>query len=213
MSTPVLYSFRRCPYCMRAHMALKNAGIKVELREVVLKDMPEQLLALSPDATVPVLLLPDDEVMTESWDIVKWALSQNDSSNWLGSHNEYSLDAEMLIETNDYSFKVDLDHYKYADRYPENSQEYYRTACEEFIEELEEMLTENEYLLADTISLADIGVFPFIRQFSLVDKDWFEQSRYSAVQHWLQGLINSDLFLHIFKKHKPWRNGAEITLI
>jgi glutathione S-transferase len=198
---------------MRAHMALKNADIKVELREVVLKDMPEQLLALSPDATVPVLLLPDDEVITESWDIVKWALSQNGSSNWLGSNNEYSLDAEMLIETNDYSFKMNLDHYKYADRYPENSQEYYRTACEEFIEELEDMLTGREYLLADAISLADIGVFPFIRQFSLVDKDWFEQSRYSAVRHWLQGLTDSDLFQHIFQKHQPWQKGAEITFI
>ena len=178
METAILYSFRRCPYCMRAHMALKNAGVKVELREVKLSAMPEQALALSDHATVPVLALTDGSVIDESWDIVKWSLAQNDPDNWLGDNNKHLLDAEILIETNDYSFKTDLDHYKYADRHPEHSEEYYREKCEEFIEELEDMLTENTYLLADQLSLADIGVFPFIRQFSLVDKEWFDRAPY-----------------------------------
>ena len=207
MNIPVLYSFRRCPYCMRAHMALKNTGIKIELREVELKDLPQQLTDISSEATVPVLQLPDGKVFTESWEIVKWALEQNDPDNWSGSDNRYVLDADMLVETSDYSFKTDLDLYKYADRHPEHSQEFYRQACEEFIEELEDMLSENKYLLGDEISLADIGVFPFIRQFSLVDDEWFKQSKYSGVKRWLQSLLDTDLFQVVFQKHKIWQLG------
>ena len=213
MSIPILYSFRRCPYCMRAHMALKQSGIKVELREVKLSDMPAEALALSPEATVPILALPDGTVFTESWDIVKWALAQNDPSSWLGDNDEHSLDAEMLIETNDFSFKEDLDRYKYADRFPEHDEEHYRTACEEFIEELEEMLTENHYLLADQMSLADIGVFPFVRQFSLVNKEWFASTPYPKVQNWLQNLIDTDLFQKVFHKHDRWHSAATTIYI
>ncbi len=204
MRVPVLYSFRRCPYCMRAHMALKQSGIEVELREVKLSEMPAEVLAITPDATVPVLVLTDGSVYTESWDIVKWSLLQNDPEQWSGSTNDYLLDAEMLIETNDFSFKNDLDHYKYADRFPEHGEEHYRKACEEFILELEDMLTENRYLLADQLSLADIGVFPFVRQFSMVNKDWFDNAPYPYVQNWLDTLINTELFQHVFKKRKIW---------
>ena len=213
METPVLYSFRRCPYCMRAHMALKYSGVKVELREVDLQDYPPQALKISAKATVPVLHLPDGTVIDESWDIVKWALTQNDPDNWSGENNEHMLDAEILIETNDFSFKEDLDRYKYADRYPEHSEKHYRKACEEFIEELEEMLTENRYLLADKLSLADIGVFPFVRQFSLVDKDWFEQAPYPHVRQWLNKLINTELFTHVFQKHVLWQESAPAIYI
>ena len=207
-SHPVLYSFRRCPYCMRAHMALKYAGVKVELREVDLNNMPAQALSVSPNATVPVLALPDGSRNDESWDIVKWALQQNDPDNWQGENGEYMLDAEILVETNDFSFKEDLDHYKYADRFPEHSQQYYREACEEFIAELDDMLDEHPYLLAGQLTLADIAVFPFVRQFSLVDKDWFEQSSYANVRRWLQGLIDSELFQQVFRKHALWQEGA-----
>ena len=198
---------------MRAHMALKQSGIKVELREVKLSDMPAEALALSPQATVPILALPDGTVLTESWDIVKWSLAQNDPDLWLGENDEHSLDAEMLIETNDFSFKEDLDHYKYADRFPEHSEEHYRTACEEFIEELEAMLGDNHYLLADQMSLADIGVFPFVRQFSLVDKPWFDSTPYPKVQNWLQNLIDSELFQAIFHKHELWNSDATTIYI
>jgi len=210
---PVLYSFRRCPYCMRAHMALKYAGIKVELREVDLNDMPAAALEISPDATVPALELPDGTAMDESWVIVKWALQQNDPDHWLGKDHEHLLDAEILIETNDYSFKDDLDHYKYADRFPEHPAEYYRAACEEFIEELEEMLVENHCLLANQLTLADVGVFPFVRQFSLVDQTWFEQSPYPNVRHWLNMMIDSVLFQQVFQKHALWKEGAPVTYI
>jgi len=205
MSHPILYSFRRCPYCMRAHMALKQTGIKIELREVKLSDMPEEALSISPEATVPILALPDGTVFTESWDIVKWSLAQNDSEMWLGNNNEHSLDAEILIETNDFSFKKELDHYKYADRFPEHSEEHYRKACEAFIEELEDMLIDNNFLLAGQLSLADIGVFPFIRQFSLVNKEWFDSAPYPKVRKWLDNLISTELFQHVFQKHELWQ--------
>ena len=194
-------------------MALKYACIKVELREVVLSNLPPQALKASPDATVPALVLPDGTAMDESWEIVKWALQQNDPDNWLGENDEYLLDAEILVETNDYSFKEDLDHYKYADRFPEHSEEHYRAACEEFIEELEDMLGENKYLLADQVTLADVGVFPFVRQFSLVDKEWFDQSPYPEVRRWLQDLIDSELFQQVFQKHALWKEGATAVYI
>ncbi len=213
MSPPVFYSFRRCPYCIRAHMALKYCGLKIELREVDLKDYPEQALQISPKATVPVLQLSDGTVMDESWDIVKWALQQNDPDHWSGDSNSYLQDAEMLIETNDFSFKEDLDHYKYAERFPEHSEEYYRQACEEFIEELEAMLNENDYLLGKHLSLADIGVFPFVRQFSLVDKNWFQQSPYPKVHHWLNNLTRSALFESVFQKHAIWKQSDSAIFI
>jgi glutathione S-transferase len=198
---------------MRAHMALHNSAIKIELREVDLNDMPGEALCISPKATVPILVFPDGTYIDESWDIVKWALTQNDPDNWLGDNKKYSLDAEMLIETNDFTFKEDLDHYKYADRYPEENAEVYRAACEEFIEELEDKLAEHDYLLGDTISLADIGVFPFIRQFSLVDKDWFDQAPYPSVRRWLQDITESPLFDHVFRKHDLWKTGDRTIYI
>jgi len=203
---------------MRAHMGLKNAGLKIELREVDLKVMPEALLKISSKATVPLLVLADESIIDESiidesWDILQWALAKKDPDNWLGENQQFLLDTEMLIETNDFSFKNDLDHYKYAERFPEHSEEHYRTACEEFIEELEEMLGENNYLLADQLTIADIAVFPFVRQFSLVDKSWFDQSSYKNVQQWLAQLINTELFQHVFQKHGLWEEGAATVYI
>lgn len=192
---------------MRAHMALKYAGLKVALREVDLKALPPQLLKISSNNTVPVLQLSDGSILDESWDILKWALTQNDLENWLGEDNAYLLDAEILVENNDYSFKNDLDHYKYADRFPEFSQEHYRQACEVFIAELEAMLGEKPYLLGNQLSLADIAVFPFVRQFSLVDTSWFEQSSYVGVKQWLKYFINTELFQHTFQKHEIWKTG------
>jgi glutathione S-transferase len=190
-------------------MALKYAGLNVELREVKLDDMPEEALRISSNATVPLLVLDDGSYMDESWDIVKWALEQSDPDHWFGKDKEHLLDAEILIETNDFSFKEDLDHYKYADRHPEHTEDYYRERCEEFIEELEDLLSENTFLLSDKLSLADIGVFPFVRQFSMVDEEWFAKAPYPKVRHWLQALIDSALFQQVFKKHELWQQGDD----
>lgn len=211
MNLPVLYSFRRCPYCMRAHMALKASGLEIELREVELATLPEQLLRLSPNATVPLLVLADGQVFDESWDIVKWALRQNDPGNWLGDDEAFVFETEMLVETNDFSFKEDLDRYKYADRHPERSQLDYRNDAEEFIEELEQRLERHPYLLGDSMSIADISVMPFIRQFAMVDQTWFDSSPYPQVHRWLNDFLESAIFTDVFRKHPIWQTGAPVT--
>jgi len=125
---PILYSFRRCPYAMRARLAIAYSGIKLELREIVLRNKPEEMLAISPKGTVPVLQLPSGEVIDESIDIMRWALAQHDPNDWYSE--PYIPAIESLITQNDESFKPWLDRYKYADRYPEQSETYYRNQCE-----------------------------------------------------------------------------------
>jgi glutathione S-transferase len=210
MNTAILYSFRRCPYAMRARMALKYSGIKVELREIDLDRPPEALLDISENATVPVLHLPDGTVFDESWDIVQWAVKQNDPDLWLGENDQYLVESDMLLEINDYSFKQDLDHYKYADRYPEHPMETYREQGEEFLQELEDQLSATRYLLADRLSIADIAIFPFIRQFAMVDEAWFEQAPYPNLRQWLSGFVDADqyegrLFSSVMNKYELWQ--------
>ncbi|MDH5612787.1 MAG: glutathione S-transferase [Gammaproteobacteria bacterium] len=218
MNTAILYSFRRCPYAMRARMALKYSGIKVELREIDLDRPPEELIDISENATVPVLHLPDSTILDESWDIMQWAVKQNDPDSWLGENNQYLVESDMLLEINDYSFKEDLDHYKYADRHPEHPMEYYREQGEEFLQELENQLSTTRYLLADKLSIADIAIFPFIRQFAMVDEAWFNQAPYPSLQQWLSGFVDSDryeaqLFTSIMKKHELWQQGDPIIYL
>ena len=206
---PILYSFRRCPYAMRARLAIKYSNIEVELREVDLNNIPGALTKISSDETVPVILEADGKVIDESWDIVKWAVKQNDPDSWLGDEASFEIDAEMLVEINDYSFKSDLDHYKYADRFPEHTMEYYRSQGEEFLAELEERLSSSNYLSSDSLSISDIAVFPFIRQFASVDKDWFDSAPYPKVQNWLMQLLESELFNSVMDKYPLWQEGDE----
>lgn len=218
MNSAILYSFRRCPYAMRARLALKYSGVSVELREVDLNNPPAELVAISDKATVPVLQLPDGSVIDESWDIVQWAVKYNDPDLWLGENNKYLIESDMLLETNDYAFKHDLDHYKYADRYPEHPMEYYREQGEEFLQELEERLNSTRFLLADTASIADISIFPFIRQFAMVDQRWFDQAPYPKLQKWINGFINSErnearLFSSIMHKYDLWTQGNTATYL
>lgn len=204
---PILYSFRRCPYAIRARLALAYAGIPVELREVVLKDKPVRMLELSPKGTVPVLQLPDGDVLDESYDIMLWALAQHDPNNW--HEPSYQDDIAALIKKNDDEFKYWLDRYKYSVGYPEHSEEYYRNKGEEFLAYLEALLEKNRYLLADHTTLADMGVFPFIRQFAFVDKGWFDQSPYPKLQVWLQEQLDSGLFKGVMFKYGQWKAGDE----
>ena len=212
MNTAILYSFRRCPYAMRARLALKYAGIKTEIREIDLNNPPAELIAISEQATVPVLQLPDGRVIDESWDIMLWAIRQNDQDSWLGEGESMLFDAEIMIEMNDYSFKTDLDHYKYADRHPEHPSEFYRSLGEEYLQDLEDALTESRYLLGEKISIADIATFPFIRQFAFVDKPWFDQAPYPKLQKWLSCFIDSDgnearLFSLVMNTYDIWEEG------
>ena len=208
LNTPILYGFRNCPYCIRVHMALKYAKLKIIFRDVELNDLPAEALAISSHATVPSLLISENEYLDESWDIVKWAAQQNDPDNWLGENHEYLNDAEMLVETNDYSFKEDLDHYKSADSHPEYPMEYYRQRGEEFLEELNDMLEKNHFLLAPHVTIADIAVFPFIREFAMVDKDWFDKAPYQKLQRWLDFILDTEWFREAIKKHETWQPGS-----
>jgi glutathione S-transferase len=200
---PVLYSFRRCPYAMRARLALHFANQAVEHREVVLKDIPQQMIDISPKATVPVMQLPDGTVIDESLDIALWALEQQDPSNLLGSLAQLS-DMLSLINDNDNDFKGWLDQYKYADRYPEQTPEYYREQGEVFLKKLENRLSHHPFLFGIKMRLADIAIMPFVRQFAHVDKKWFEAADYPFLQNWLQAWLESDDFQKIMFKYLKW---------
>lgn len=203
-SLPILFSFRRCPYAIRARLAVKASTVQVALREVVLADKPSELLLCSPKGTVPVLQLADGAVIDESLDIMLWALKQHDPLKWLPSNVRDEQDTFHLIGFNDKEFKPWLDKYKYADRFPEYSLEYYRQQAEGFLLQLEERLDRNTYLMGGEISLADMAVFPFIRQFAHVDKRWFDQSEYKKLKDWLQQLLDLPLFNQVMQKYPKW---------
>jgi glutathione S-transferase len=200
---PVLYSFRRCPYAMRARLAIGHAGIKVELREIELRSKPIQMLEASPKGTVPVLVLGDGSVIDESLDIMRWALQQNDPGKWLQVN-----DFEALIQWNDSRFKDNLDRYKYADRYPEHPAGFYRQQGELFLTELESRLILTQNLCGDCFSIADAAIAPFIRQFAAVDETWFQASPYPALKRWLAAFLTGPLFDVVMKKYAGWKPGS-----
>lgn len=210
MPLPTLYSFRRCPYAMRARLGIYLSATPVMLREIILKHKPQPMLDASPKGTVPVIILDNGHVIDESLDIMCWALSHSDPDNLLlnGKPRQQEI-AKALIDTNDSVFKPWLDKYKYADRHPEQSEQFYRTEGEKFIAQLEHLLTKNQQLLSDSTSIADYAIFPFIRQFAGVDKNWFAQAPYPNVQRWLAAHIDSPVFGHIMKKYPTWLESGE----
>ena len=204
---PILYSFRRCPYAMRARLALAVSGQAVELREVVLRHKPVGMLAKSPKGTVPVLVLADGTVIDESLAIMRWALQQSDPDNWLAS------ESDALLAANDGDFKQALDRYKYPNRYDNVDPESQRERACEFVSRLEAALAQHSEALAGAQStLADFAIFPFLRQFAAVDRDWWAQTPYRRVRAWLQAHLDSDLFARIMRKRDAWQPGdpAEI---
>ncbi len=209
MPRPILYSFRRCPYAMRARLGLYLAQQEVELREIVLKHKPEPMLAASPKGTVPVLVLDNGRVIDESLEIMLWALAQQDSHQLLNDAPQVHQSAMALISDNDNQFKPWLDKYKYADRHPEHSASDYRAKGEAFVRTLEARLTQSAQLVSDRPSLADYAIFPFIRQFAHVDKQWWQQAPYPKVQAWLSEHINSQAFVAIMKKYPTWLESGE----
>lgn len=192
---PILYTFIRCPYAMRARLALAYANIEYEHREVELSNKPRHLLQISPKGTVPVLLLPDNTVLEQSLDIMRWAMPNKDSVNY-----------DELISTNDNSFTKHLNHYKYPNRYPEDSKgvDFYLSKCEQFLQGLEQSLTESQFLFSNDLTLADLAIFPFVRQFSIVDLSWFESSPYPKLRNWLASISAMDIFSTAMQKFAPW---------
>jgi len=203
---PVLYSYRRCPYAMRARMALKYADIQVEHREIEFRNKPKSMLLVSPKGTVPVLCL-DGLVLDQSLDIMRWALEKSDPDGWS------SLDAiasQAWIEKNDGPFKVLLDQYKYPNRFPDLSQEdVLNSAIDLMLKPMESTLQLSKYLMGNKMSLVDVAIFPFIRQFAAVNPQCFEELPFPLVKAWLNQHLESDLFNSVMDKHPTWIDVSE----
>ena len=188
---------------MRARVSIAYSGAQVGLREVVLKDKPTAMLEVSPKGTVPVLIDIDGTVIEESLDVMRWALAQNDPENWLDG---LGLD-DPLILTCDDEFKHWLDRYKYANRFPEQNEQWYREQGELFLDQLEQLLTHHRYLRSDSLSAVDVAVMPFVRQFAGVDTNWWSGRPYPQVATWLEQLLEGDLFKGVMKKYPRWQEG------
>lgn len=205
-----LYSFRRCPYAMRARLGLLFAGLQVELREIILKNKPAEMLAISPKGTVPVLQCLDGAVIEESREIMAWALEQQDPQGLFDA--QVLRQANALIEQNDNEFKYWLDRYKYADRHLEMSQTAYRQRGEAFLQVLEALLTKNPFLLGPNATIADIGIMPFVRQFAHVDRDVFYSLPYPNLQLWLKHWLEHPFFLQTMTRFQPWQEGDDLVV-
>jgi glutathione S-transferase len=200
----VLYSFRRCPYAMRARMALAASGVAVRVREIILREKPAEILAASPKGTVPVLVLTDGRVIDESLDVMRWALSQNDPYGWLTADAE---ETACLIRQNDGPFKHALDRYKYPGRHKANAEEH-RAAGMDILSGLaQRLVATGGQLIAPAPTLADIAIFPFVRQFAATDEAFWTASAPANLQAWLNGHTASERFAAIMAKFPRWQPG------
>ncbi len=209
---PILYSFRRCPYAMRARMALQVSGKTCELREVVLRDKPAHFVEVSPKATVPVVIRQDGTLLEESLDVMLWALDDNDPQNWL-TPDAGSFDGMLkLVERADTEFKDCLDRYKYPNRYEDVDAIEQRTMGSVFLNDLNQMLSLGEWLYGARPCLADIAIAPFVRQFANHDRNWFDNQDWPHLLRWLENFLDSELFTGVMKKYPQWKPGDPATL-
>lgn len=213
MSLPILYSLRQCPYAMRARIGLLQAKQPVILRDIVMKNIPKEMLDASPKGEVPVLVFEDSSVIDESLDIMIWALNQSDPSNLLYNRlpNTYQSILD-LINRNDNEFVDALKKYKAASRYHDSEEINCRQQCEPFIVYLEQRLAKHDYIFGDTASLADYAVLPFIRQFSRVDRKWYLQAPYPNLRRWLERHYQNPMFSKAMKKYPQWLDKKESIL-
>ena len=204
---PILYSFRRCPYAMRARLAIAASGQDCELREVVLRDKPAELLAASPKGTVPVLVDTDGRVIEESLDIMRWALARSDPQHWLAPQSGAPEDMLALIERCDGDFKHHLDRYKYANRYQGANAAEHREQAAVFLRDLEPRLETSACLFGGRPALADMAIAPFVRQFAIADTAWFAQQPWPRLRAWLDALLRSEAFQRVMRKYPQWKSG------
>ena len=190
-------------------MALAYTDTKVEIREISLKNRPEELYQASKKGTVPVLITADSSIIDESLEIMLWTLKNNLNQTWLMENDKEEME---MISRNDILFKKWLDRYKYHDRHPENPKEYYRKKCSEILYDYEGQLNNTKYFLRDSMSIADIAIFPFVRQFANVDYQWFENN-YNKLTIWLEDICSSNLFIQIMEKHELWSNDKKSIAI
>lgn len=195
---PILYSFRRCPYAIRARMALLLYGVAYETVEVSLKEKPEALLKLNPAGTVPVLVIDENTIIAESLDIIRWAMSQNEKQGPLIAGESQMM--QELIQINDTQFKHWLDRYKYADRHPEQTEEDYQFEVQRFLNLYDAHLQTSQFFAGVKPSIADIAIFPFVRQCAAVKPEWFDSLAMPSLQRWLDYWLNNDAFKEVMKK-------------
>ncbi|MCW1401360.1 glutathione S-transferase [Novosphingobium sp. MW5] len=203
---PILYSFRRCPYAMRARLALAVSGLRHERREVKLAAKPPEMIEASPKGTVPVLVLQDGSVIDESLDIMVWALGQHDPDGWLERH-----DRELVV-ANDGQFKHDLDRYKYPERHGSDAATH-RASALDFLRTLDERLANQDNLCGAAEGLTDAAIFPFVRQFVAVDPEWFAAQPLARLQGWLAHHLASARFAAIMERHAPWQAGDDPVMV
>lgn len=209
MVVPVLYSFRRCPFAIRARLAIHASRQTVELREVILRNKPEAMLLASPKGTVPILLLSEGRVVDESLDIMTWSLKQADPEGWLPERQDDQLRFDELLARNDGSFKMALDRYKYPNRFEGADPHQARDDGARFIRDLDVCLQNGQFLLGQRFSLADAAILPFIRQYAHVDRDWFYRQSWKAVIAWLDAFKESERFLSVMIKIPAWQQGTK----
>lgn len=207
MSLPILYSFRRCPYAMRARLAIESAGIDVELREILLRDKAPEFLATSPSATVPCLAF-ENEVIDESRDIMLWALRQNDPEGWLNMPAE----GHDIVDVIEGPFKTALDRYKYSTRYNDADKLDERSKASSHLKDLDDRLDNQSWLFGDAPSFADMATLPFVRQFANTDKSWFDDQDWTGLSTWLENFLGSERLKSIMIKYPTWKDGDPITV-
>jgi len=205
---PVLYSFRRCPYAMRARLALLASGVRCEMREIALSQKPESMLLASPKGTVPVLVLKD-RVLAESLDIMRWALEQSDPAHWLTSGQAHDAAAHEWVRLCDDEFKKNLDRYKYPNRYELLDGLAHREKGAVFLNQLNGQLDTSSYLMGDQWTWVDAAIAPFVRQFARTDRDWFDAQGWSALKVWLENFEKSSEYQIVMHKYKVWHQAAK----
>ena len=212
MALPILWSFRRCPYAMRARLAIKSSGRNVLLREILLRDKPAPFLEASEKGTVPVLILPDGTVIDESLDVMFWALEGSDPEDWMAPLSANEDESRAHLNSLDIEFKHHLDRYKYATRYDGVDEGEHRDKGVEFLNKWNKMLGQTGALSGEKLGFLDYATLPFVRQFRIADLDWFDRQDWPHLHQWLQSFLASERFDMIMKKYKPWlETGEDIT--
>ena len=207
MTLPVLYTFRRCPYAIRARLAIYTSRYKCQLREVILRDKPAAMIEVSSKATVPVLIDPSNTIIDQSLDIMLHVLKTHDPMSWLANEPDRQQNMLQLIDETETEFKPHLDLYKYASRSESPDPELHRGRACEFLDKLELILSNSHHLFGTKQSLADIAILPFIRQFAQTDCSWFDEQELPHLHSWVREFEDSELRSNVMKKYKAWAPG------
>jgi len=205
---PILYSFKRCPYAMRARMALYLSNTVVELREVSLRDKPQSMLEISPKGTVPVLILDDGNVIDESIEIIEWCIKKKKNIFTETLNSDQELFTEDAIKLFDEKFKFHLDRYKYATRYEDVDEILHRESCVEILKTMENKISNKIFFYTDHLNKIDICILPFIRQFRIANPEWFDNHiEFPKVQKWLDNFLKSSILEEIMVSHEVWKKN------